>query len=135
MKVILPVLVLSILAGPATSSPAHRPADKPNIVFILTDDQRWNALGCLGDRVIKTPNVDRLAARGVIFRNHFVTTSICSVSRASIFSGQYARRHKIVDFDTTFSASQWEQTYPTLMRRAGYRTGFIGKFGVGNNAE
>lgn len=106
---------------------------RPNILFILTDDQRWNALGCMGDRKIQTPNIDRLARRGVLFHNHFVTTSICCCSRASIFTGQYVRRHGIGDFDKPFTAAQWAQTYPALLREHGYRTGFIGKFGVGND--
>src|SRR5207253_8122342 len=92
---------------------------------------RWNALGCMGDTVIRTPHIDRLAGQGVLFRNAFVTTSICAVSRASIFSGQYARRHGINDFATPFTADPWAQTYPALLRKAGYRIGFIGKFGVG----
>jgi arylsulfatase A-like enzyme len=103
------------------------------LVFVLADDLRWDALGCTGNRIVQTPNLDRLAADGVLFRNAFVTTSICAVSRASIFSGQYARRHGINDFATPFAPEKWAQTYPALLRQAGYRTGFIGKFGVGNN--
>ena len=110
---------------------ADKPAGRPNFVFILTDDQRFDSLGCAGNRLIQTPNIDRLAANGVRFRNHFVTTSICCVSRASIFSGQYQRRHGIGDFTTPFTPDQWTETYPALLRAAGYRTGFIGKFGVG----
>jgi arylsulfatase A-like enzyme len=103
---------------------------RPNILFILTDDQRWNALGCMGDLQVQTPNLDRLATQGVLFRNHFVTTSICCVSRASIFTGQYERRHGIGDFTRPLTAAQWAQTYPALLRQHGYYTGFIGKFGV-----
>jgi arylsulfatase A-like enzyme len=106
---------------------------KPNILFILTDDQRWNTLGCMGDTNILTPNIDRLAQQGVWFQNHFVTTSICCCSRASIFTGQYLRRHGIPDFATPFTRAQWAETYPALLRQNGYRTGFIGKFGVGND--
>lgn len=109
---------------------AGKPA-RPNILFLLADDLRWDGLGCTGNRLGKTPNLDALAARGVVFRNHFVTTSICCVSRASIFSGQYARRHKINDFVTPFMPEAFARTYPALLRKAGYRTGFIGKFGVG----
>ncbi len=112
---------------------AEAPA-RPNILFLLTDDQRWNALGCMGDTHILTPNIDRLAREGVLFRNHFVTTSICCCSRASIFTGQYLRRHGIGDFARPFTAAQWAETYPALLRQHGYRTGFIGKFGVGNDA-
>jgi len=68
----------------------------------------------------------------VRFRNHFVTTSICCVSRASIFTGQYERRHRIGDFTTPLTPAQWTETYPARLRAAGYRTGFIGKFGVGD---
>ena len=103
-----------------------------NFVFILTDDQRFDSLGCAGNRLVHTPNLDRVAANGVWFRNHFVTTSICCVSRASIFTGQYQRRHGIGDFTTPLRPAQWTATYPALLRAAGYRTGFIGKFGVGD---
>lgn len=107
-------------------------AARPNFVFILADDLRWDVLGCMGNPLVRTPAIDALAARGVVFRNHFCTTSICCVSRASILSGQYERRHGIGDFSTAFTAEQWAQTYPALLRQAGYRTGFIGKFGVGD---
>ncbi len=103
----------------------------PNVIFILTDDMRWNVLGSAGDPIIRTPNIDQLAADGTTFRNCFATTSICTVSRASILLGQYERRHGIVDFAKAFSPSQWQNSYPALLRKAGYRTGFIGKFGVG----
>ena len=104
---------------------------RPNIVFLLADDLRWNVLGCMGDKLAKTPNLDALAKRGVLFRNAFVTTSICAVSRASILAGQYARRHKINDFVTEFTPDAYARTYPILLKMAGYRVGFIGKFGVG----
>jgi arylsulfatase A-like enzyme len=107
-------------------------APRPNILFILTDDQRFDSLGCAGNPLIKTPNLDALAAGGVRFTNHFVTTAICNVSRASIFTGQYERRHGIVDFKTPLTPEQWARTFPALLRQAGYRTGFTGKFGVGD---
>ena len=79
---------------------------KPNIIFLLTDDQRYDALGAMGNEVIQTPNLDKLAAEGVVFSNGFVTTSICCASRASLFSGQYARRHGIKDFVTSFEGQE-----------------------------
>jgi hypothetical protein len=85
--VLLP-LALSGLAAIANDPVAADAAPRPNIVVIVVDDLRWNVLGCTGGRVAKTPNIDRLAHQGTIFRNAFVTTSICAVSRASIFSGQ-----------------------------------------------
>jgi arylsulfatase A-like enzyme len=72
-------------------------AKQPNVVFILTDDQRSDALGCAGHSHLKTPNIDRLAAEGVFFRNHFCTTSLCSPSRASILGGLYAHTHGVVN--------------------------------------
>ncbi len=107
-------------------------ASRPNLILLLTDDQRWDALGCMGNRIIKTPNIDEMAGQGVIFTNNFVTTSICMSSRASIFTGVYLRNHKINDFRTPFTKEQYGRTYPVLLRQAGYRTGFIGKWGVGN---
>jgi arylsulfatase A-like enzyme len=123
---------ISVVGGMAFTVSA---ADRPNIVFILTDDQRWDSLGCYGNPVIQTPNIDRLAENGTLFTSSFVTTSICMVSRASILTGQYARRHGIHDFFATFSSSQMEKTYPVLLRESGYYTGFIGKWGIGNTVE
>ena len=103
---------------------------KPNIIFLLTDDQGYKDLGCLGNEIIKTPNIDELGYNGTIFTNAYVTTSICVVSRASILTGQYARRHGIYDFVTSFTDRQWQNTYPMLLQRNGYKTGFVGKLGV-----
>jgi arylsulfatase A-like enzyme len=122
-------LMPALMGSAATIPPAKA---RPNLVFILTDDQRFDSMGCAGNPVIQTPNLDRLAASGVRFVNHFATTAICCVSRASILSGQYERRHGIGNFSTPFTPIQWAATYPMLLRAAGYRTGFIGKFGVGN---
>ena len=124
-------LLISWLLG-ISSVFAARPDTHSNFLLLVADDLRADALGCAGNKVVQTPNIDALAKRGTMFRNAFVTTSICAVSRASIFCGQYARRHGIEDFKTGFTAAQWSNTYPALLRANGYRTGFIGKFGVGN---
>jgi len=105
---------------------------RPNFVFFLTDDQPYLGLGCTGNPVLKTPNLDRLAGEGVLFENAFVTTAICCCSRASIYTGQHMRRHGIKDFDQPLSAAQWRQTFPALLRQAGYRTAFLGKFAIGS---
>ena len=105
---------------------------KPNIIFLLTDDHRFNALGVMGNPLIKTPQLDGLARRGTLYKKAYVTTSICCVSRASLLSGQYMSRHKIEDFNTPFSPEAHQQTYPQLLKKAGYKIGFIGKYGVGN---
>jgi len=104
---------------------------RPNIIFLLTDDQRFDALGAMGNTIIQTPNMDKLAKAGILFKNAYVTTSICCVSRASILTGQYESRHHIDDFTTNLSAQAIEKTYPSLLKKAGYHLGFIGKFGVG----
>lgn len=106
---------------------------KPNIIFVLTDDQRWDALGAAGNKIIQTPNLDLLAKKGILFKNAYVTTSICCVSRASILSGQYQSRHKINDFKTDFTDEAVQNTYPLLLKQAGYKLGFVGKYGVGDN--
>jgi len=104
---------------------------RPNILFMFADDQAQSCLGYAGNKVIRTPNMDRLAAEGVWFENAFVTTAICCSSRASILTGQYMRRHGITDFHKPLSAKAFAQSYPVLLRKAGYRTGYLGKFAVG----
>lgn len=106
--------------------------EKPNIIFILTDDHRWDALGIMGNSIIQTPNIDRLARQGLMFRNAYVTTAICAVSRASILTGQYQSRHKIDDFNTSMEPDALKKTYPLLLKSEGYQIGFIGKYGVGS---
>jgi arylsulfatase A-like enzyme len=105
---------------------------RPNIIFLLADDMRYDALGCTGNKIAITPSLDKLAQQGTDFRNSYVTSAICAISRASIFTGQYAIRHGIDDFDKCFPAHEWQSTYPYLLRSHGYYTGFIGKYGVGN---
>jgi arylsulfatase A-like enzyme len=123
-------LALALFALPVTPTFAAA-AKRPNFVFFLTDDQPYNGMSCTGNTVLKTPNMDRLAAQGVLFEKAFVTTSICCCSRASIYTGQYMRRHEIEDFKKPLSAAQWRQTFPALLREAGYRTAFLGKFAIG----
>ena len=105
---------------------------RPNILFLFTDDQPQNCLGIMGNAHIKTPHLDELARRGTLFNNAFVTTAICCSSRASILTGQHMYRHGIQDFRTPLSAEAFDQSYPALMRKSGYRTGYLGKFAIGN---
>ncbi|MCL6102387.1 MAG: sulfatase [Bacteroidetes bacterium] len=108
-------------------------AQKPNIIFLLADDLRFNSLGCMGNPIVQTPNINELARKGVTFNNAFVTSPICCISRASIFSGQYANRHGINNFTTDFTSEARSNNYPEVLRRSGYYTGFIGKYGVGTH--
>src|SRR5436190_22770480 len=115
--------ILILLLGVCSSTFAQS-ASRPNFVFLLIDDHRWNTLGFMGDKIVQTPNLDRLAAKSTVFENCFVTTSICAVSRASILTGQWMRRHGIEDFAAGLNGAAWDNTYPALLRTAGYRTGF-----------
>ena len=125
---------LAVAAG-CGSERETAPEGTPNILVLLTDDQRWDTIGAAGNSAVKTPNMDRLASEGVRFVNNFVTTSICAVSRASIFTGLYARCHGVHDFRTPLSPELHAYSYPVRLREeAGYRTGFIGKYGVGDAA-
>lgn len=103
---------------------------QPNIIIFLTDDQRWDALGCAGNTIIQTPHLDRLAQKGVRFENTFVTSPICAASRASLFTATYERSHGHNFGTPTLARSFIELSYPYLLRKSGYRTGFIGKLGI-----
>jgi len=103
---------------------------KPSIVFLLTDDQRFDALSCVGNPIIQTPNMDWLAQNGIRFENAFVTTPICAASRASLFTGLYERKHGYTFTRPPIGKEYCDLSYPVLLRRAGYRTGFVGKFGI-----
>ena len=105
---------------------------RPNILFMFTDDQPQNCLGIMGNEHIQTPHLDRLARRGTLFNNAFVTTAICCSNRACILTGQHMYRHGIRDFRTPLSAAAFDQTYPAILRRSGYRTGYLGKYAIGN---
>ena len=103
---------------------------RPNIIFILTDDQRFDALGYAGNELISTPEIDTLAKYGTYFENAMVTTPICAASRASILTGLYERTHSY-NFQTgNIRSSYMENSYPTILRENGYTTGFYGKYGV-----
>tara|TARA_R110002074_G_scaffold401861_1_gene601921 strand:- start:9862 stop:11577 length:1716 start_codon:yes stop_codon:yes gene_type:complete len=108
---------------------------KPNIIFILTDDQRWDALGYAGNEIIETPEMDKLAKEGVYFKNAAVTTPICAASRASIFSGLQERTHKYNFGSKAMLDRFMDESYPAVLKEAGYYTGFYGKFGVKYNKQ
>jgi N-acetylglucosamine-6-sulfatase len=122
------LVVIALVAYPKTTF-----AQAPNVVFVLVDDLRWDELGAAGHPVVKTPNIDRLAREGALFRNAFVTTPLCSPSRASFLTGHYARRHGIIDNTNRSAASHRLTTFPLLLQRAGYETAFIGKWHMGND--
>lgn len=125
MRILFLVFILAI-----GWSNAFCQTKKPNIIFILTDDQRWDALGFAGNPIIQTPEMDRLAREGIYFENAFVTTPICAASRASILTGLYERTHGYTFGQGAIKEPYINQSYPVELRKAGYFTGFFGKFGV-----
>jgi len=106
---------------------------RPNVVFILTDDQRWDALGCAGHPFLKTPHLDRLAAEGARFANCFCTTSLCSPSRASMLSGLYAHAHGITNNFTDYPNDL--PSFPRQLQAAGYATAYIGKWHMNEQSD
>ncbi|QDU88967.1 Arylsulfatase [Pirellulimonas nuda] len=119
---LLAVLVVACLEGSTASAD-----QRPNILLFFADDQRNHTLGCSGHPVVRTPNIDRLAAEGTRFENAFVSTSTCWVSRACLFTGCYERKHRYRTSPGPLSLSLCETSYFAVLKKAGYRTGHIGK--------
>ncbi|MGZ0654375.1 sulfatase family protein [Coraliomargarita sp. W4R53] len=105
-------------------------AARPNIVFLLSDDQRYDTLGVTGNTIFETPEIDALANDGVLFEQSFVVSSACAPNRAAIFSGMFNRSSGVRDFSADFTPEQRDDLYPFLLQDAGYYIGFIGKWGV-----
>ena len=124
----------SLIAGAAGAAFAQSRPKKRNVIFILTDDHRYDAMGFLkGQEWLETPQLDRLAREGAHFKNAFVTTALCSPSRASILTGTYAHRHRIVDNNTPIPAGT--TFFPAHLQKAGYKTGFFGKWHMGAETD
>jgi len=104
-------------------------ADRPNIVFLMADDQCAYSLGCYGNEDVKTPNIDRLAEQGMVFDNYYTTTAICMASRATAMTGLVEYRTGCNFDHGPLTRDKWEKSYPILLRKAGYKTAFAGKFG------
>lgn len=132
---VLPVCsILAILPIALNRSGALSGADKqPNVLLVLSDDIRWNALSCLGHPHIKTPHIDKLASEGILFENTFCTTSLCSPSRGSILSGLYAHAHGVTNNFTEYPADM--PTFPLQLQAAGYDTAYLGKYHMGEEND
>lgn len=113
-------------------SPPKKPSSKPkNIIFILADDHRFDAMGFMNKfSGLQTPNLDQMAAEGAHIQNAFVSTALCSPSRASILTGQYAHSHTIVDNQAPIPKGL--KFFPQYLQKAGYKTAFLGKWHMGN---
>lgn len=131
-------LVLALTAGVCAAQTPAAPGNSRqplNIVLLVVDDVRWDSLGAAGNRIVRTPRIDRLAKEGVRFEQARVTTSICMVSRATLLTGQYMSRHGITAFGRQIAPDAFANTFPAVLRRAGYWTGYVGKYGVGRPRE
>jgi arylsulfatase A-like enzyme len=120
-----PILLLIICLSIANSFAQK----KPNIVFLLSDDQTNVATGCYGNDQVLTPNMDQLAKEGVLFKNHYNTTAICMASRAIIMTGMYEYKTGCNFDHGPLKKAKFEKSYPVLLKEQGYYTGFAGKFG------
>jgi arylsulfatase A-like enzyme len=129
---------LGTLAGAALGAPfvSRGQARRPNILFVMTDDQRWDAMSCAGNQILRTPNMDRLAAGGVRFTQAFVTNSLCAPSRSCILTGLYTHAHGVItngdgpDFVNQRGLLPQQKTFPGLLHDAGYFTAVVGKWHI-----
>ncbi len=127
-------LILLLLASHFLWQNAIAQSDqRPNIIFIITDDQQVGLLGIEGNPTAHTPNIDRIGKEGMLFKNAFVTTPLCSPSRASFFTGNYSSKHLVINNDKIGldAISHTLNTWPRRLRETGYETAFIGKWHMG----
>src|SRR5262249_49101724 len=130
MKRVFLSLLTALIASAVSLAGEPPPAKKPlNIVVLYADDWRHDTLGCAGNPVVRTPNLDQLARTGFRFTYNCVTTSICGVSRANLLTGQWMSKHG----NRAFAAfkTPWAETFPGLLRAHGYWVGHVGKWHCG----
>lgn len=128
-KIIFSIIILFVLFSAFSSyqrNDRSKPASRPNILFIMSDDHAYQAMSCYNGKLNQTPNIDRIAKDGVIFTNSFVTNSICAPSRAVMLTGKFSHANGHVDNTQAFNGSQ--VTFPKLLRASGYETAMIGKW-------
>lgn len=127
------LFVVALFLLPALHGCSSPQKKAPDIIFILIDDQRYDLLSSKDHPWIETPHIDRLAENGIYFDRAYVTTSLCSPSRASILTGQYAHSHRVLDNDTPLPREF--TTFPEVLRSEGYTTGFVGKWHMGGDND
>ncbi len=128
---------LAALGCNGCSSAMRAPKKKPNFLFVLTDDQRFDAMGFMGHPFLKTPNIDRIRNEGGWFKNAFCTTSLCSPSRASFLTGTYSSRHGIManDMGFDFDFEKTPSYHQVLREKGGYQSAYIGKWHMGGHSD
>jgi len=126
------LLLGAITAGISTASAqsAATKTKRPNIIFILSDDHAYQAIGAYGNKIAKTPNIDRIAREGALFKNAIVTNSICGPSRATFLTGKYSHKNGYPMNEQKFDTDQ--QLFPSLLQEGGYQTAWLGKWHLGN---
>lgn len=123
-------LIICLAAGASScQQPVNKNKKKPNIIFIFSDDHAYQAIGAYGNKIAKTPNIDRIAKEGAIFKNFLVTNSICGPSRASLLTGKYSHKNGYKGNEGKFDVNQ--QLFTRLLREGGYQTAWIGKWHLG----
>ncbi len=128
MNLVINRFLFLLLALCFCQSTFARSADKPNIIFVLTDDQSYGMMGCTGNRIVQTPNLDNLAYDGILFTNAHITSAICTPSRVSMLLSEFERKHGVnFNSGTSMNLEAWNDSYPMVMRRNGYYTGWVGK--------
>jgi N-acetylglucosamine-6-sulfatase len=133
---ILAAATMLVACSPAERSAtdtASPPDDRPNIVFVLVDDLRWDEIGAAGHPYVETPNIDRVAREGAWFQRAFTTTPLCSPARATFLTGLYPHANGIIDNTARDEQSHRLETFPKRLNAVGYDTAFIGKWHMGND--
>ena len=133
IPVILIMTLFVLLYGPSCGKKDSSIPERPNILFIMSDDHAYQAISAYNDRLIHTPNIDRIAEEGVLFTNSCVTNSICAPSRATILTGKHNHINGKIDNRSPLDTTQ--MTFPQLFREAGYQTAMFGKLHFGNNPK
>ncbi|MEL6835703.1 MAG: sulfatase [Bacteroidota bacterium] len=127
------LLLFSSIYKYATNDLEAKLAERPNIIFIMSDDHAYQAISAYGSRLIQTPNIDRLAKEGMLFTNACVTNSICAPSRATILTGKHNHINGKIDNNFPFDTAQ--VTFPMVFQENGYKTSMFGKLHFGNNPK